>query len=201
MVNNKDCFNEILAALNSVVIPSIDLPQLIFQENYRRFRFFEFDRTLSEYFWEVLQKIADQSNDSYLNVVSIDPDPVEYFYEEFSSFGAVQISVSASADEYYDALNDHPPSFRLDSLFHSDSLTWFPPSARWLIWGVRDYGIAVLAMQDGFAPSVESIASEAGMPILTLDEALSDIVSLNFRNPIDFELFSKELKTNYPSYP
>jgi hypothetical protein len=194
MINDNSLFNAIMETLNSAALVSSELPQRVFRLGYGRFHFFEFDLTFSEKFWAVIQKIAFQSR---INMVSIDPDPVEYFFKEFGQFGAIQVNASATADEYYEALCAHPPSYPLDSLFHSETLAWFPDSALWLVWGERGYGVAVLGLHKDFDSPIDRIARDAGMPLLSLDEALSDIVSLNFRDSAAFEAFSIDFKTNY----
>jgi hypothetical protein len=197
MINDRSLFNAIMETLNSAVSVSSEFPERVFRPGYRRFYFFEFDRTFSEMFWGVIQKIALESLDSRINVVSIDPAPVEYFFKEFGEFGAVQVKATATADEYYETLCTHPPSHKLDSLFHSETLAWFPDSVRWLVWGERGYGIAVLGLDENFDPPINRFAQDEEMPLLTLEEALSEIVSLNFRDPTAFEAFSRKFKTNY----
>lgn len=199
MTDSAPLFHSIYQIYRTAISDQSELPKQIFHSAYRKFYFFEFDRAFSARFWSVLQKLASQSQDTWINVISIDPHPVDYFHKEFGLFGATRVSSLATDDENYEELCSHPPNNHLDSLFHSETLAWFPDSAKWFVFGERAYGIAILGIQNGFAPPMTLIAQESKMPILSLSEALSDIVSLNFRNLVEFEKFSAELKANYPN--
>lgn len=195
MIKDRIMFFEMIKIMKSIVHDSATFPKNVFRSDYGRYNYFEFDVTLSSVFWGFISKAAAQQD--YVNIVSISPDSVEYFYKEFGKYGGARVKVSANADEYYEELYAHPPSSPLDCLFHSEILVWFPDSASWLVWGERSYGIAVMGLRKGSDLSVDKIALDIAMPIFSLDEALSDLVSVNFRDPAAFKSFSMDFKASY----
>ncbi len=71
-------------------------------------------------------------------------------------------------------------------VFNSEVVVWLSPSMKWAIWGERSYGICIV----GLSEEISSYKSES---CLTIDTAISDLVSLNFGNIIPDEVVSKLL--------
>ena len=164
MISDAKQFEAMAGALKSLAETSHRLPERVFRGGYTRFHFFEFDRTLSESFWNFLQPLAVASGGSLLNVVILDPDPITYFGREFGMFGGIQLSTADSSSDYYDALILDPQSSPADALiYNSRVVAWFPNSGRWLLWGERGSGIAVLGLRDGFDAAVDEMARAAGL--------------------------------------
>jgi hypothetical protein len=182
MITDAKQFEALVGELQSLAETSHRLPERIFRGGYSRFQFIEFDRTMSESFWNFLQPLAVASGGSVLNAVILEPDPIAYFAREFGVFGGIQLSTADSASDYYDALAAVPQSSPADAfIYNSRVVAWFPDSGQWLLWGERGIGIAVLGLRDGFDAAVDEMARAAGLPILSLGGML-ELAAVNFKD-------------------
>jgi hypothetical protein len=197
VITSHSEFQQVLDALSSATLTSARMPARVFQLRYDRFRFLEFDLFPSPEFWAMLQRLLEDSHDSKLNVLVLEPDPKNFFYAEFGHFGALQIPANASADVYRGELQSSPQSEPANCLeVLSRVLVWFPPSLRWLIWGERDLEIMVLACVLGFGGPSDSSLEKTGMCLFTPEDAL-EISSPAWRDRIARPRFAQELMSNY----
>lgn len=127
------------------------LPEAVFRTKMDHYLFFEFDFMISPDFWNVINVVARFYSDAFVVVSVVDPDPIQYFYKEFSRCGAFMLSNAADKEVYFSFLEQSPPGSPADALlFNSSIVTWTGAgSDRWAIWGEREVGIGVLgAMGD-----------------------------------------------------
>lgn len=110
------------------------LPGRVFHRDFRWFAFEEFDWAMSGAFWPIMQELAQASGDISLLMAVLDPEPEGYFKKEFGYYNWVNIPISASRDDYWELLSDHPESSPADSfLANSEKVIWLPRSAKWAI--------------------------------------------------------------------
>lgn len=198
IVNDSDTMEKLLTVLGAGAVLRRRLPAPVFKFGYDQFRFLEFDETLSERFWKVLQNLARSSEDSHVNLVVLEPDPVDYFFKRFQRYGALRFEVNAGSTRYAEALETGPASSPADSLlYNSEVITWFPDSCGWLIWGERSRGLAVVSLRDDCTVALGDIFRDAGLPNVSVDEAAVSFISLNFDNTAALQQFARELEQNY----
>lgn len=198
IVEKGEIMKGLLTVLGSGVFLNQRLPALVFRPGYNQFRFLEFDQTLSEHFWSVLQNLARSSQDQHINLVVLEPDPVNYFFKNFKRYGALRFQANSGSTQYVDALEAGPADSPADSLlYNSEVIAWFPDSCRWLIWGERNRGVAVLSLRDNRSVAVEDIFRDAGLPNVSVAQAVMDFVSLNFGDADALQRFAQELERNY----
>ena len=197
-VNDGESMGRLISRLSSIVNLANRLPALVFKLGYDRFRFLEFDVTTSEQFWNTLQGLALSSQDSHVNLVVLEPDPIDYFFKRFQRYGALRFEVSVSPNDYSEALETVPGNSPADALlYNSEVIAWFPDSCNWALWGERSRGVAVFGVKNHCSIPVESILREASLPNVSVDQALMDFVSMNFRDTNALEEFSRTLEQNY----
>lgn len=136
--NNKE-----LIELKEMVISTFNiesnLPEQVFSEKFGDFKFEEFDWTMSGEFWDILKKLAIQTNDNFILIAVLKPNPVEYFYKEFKYYNWIKLPVGLSDDEYYEILQLGPEESPADAVvYNSYTVAWLSPSMKWAIWGERD---------------------------------------------------------------
>jgi hypothetical protein len=202
IICDRERMTGLMTTLRSAAVISNRLPAFVFRPGYRRFRFLEFDITLSDDIWAVLQNLAHSSRDPHVNLAVLEPDPVEYFFDRFHRYGALRLEISSTKNDYYEALAAAPAESAADAfLYNSEVIAWFPDSGAWLIWGERSCGLAVLGLHDDCSAAPDVILKNARIPALPLDQALLDFVPLNFRDMSALDSFLRHLEQNYGAGP
>lgn len=193
-VTEREKFEEAMARLGRVAAVESRLPNQVFRLPVTQFVFVGFTEFPGEEFWAVAQSLTLRSGDSRITVAVLDPDPDDYFHKEFGEFGVIELAVGASTAEYYAELSKAPPGWKADSLdTNSEVLVWFGDNGRWLIWGERSLGVAVIGSLDGLDPSLAD-----SLPIRFLDAAtaLRGLIYQEFRGAIPDE-WRDEFLSNY----
>lgn len=125
------------------------LPEMVFHESLRCFRFEEFDWAMSADFWPSVQALCQSSGDASLLIAVLEPDPLNYYRKEFGYFNWAELSASASSEDYWTLLNRFPNESPADSMLaNSEKVVWLPPSKKWAVWGERSYEVCVLGGRD-----------------------------------------------------
>jgi hypothetical protein len=193
IVQEEKEFKKFYTLVNQIFNDGLRLPNQVFQHFFNRFMFEEFDWAMSADFWNTLLQLATESLDSYILMAVIEPNPVDYFYNEFGYYSWFKLPVNISTDDYWDILSLEPEGSPADALlFNSDVVVWVPPSKKWAIWGERSHGICILATSnDQF-----QLASWR-----SVDEALKEIVPLHYANQKVPRDFAESLRINYSQKP
>ncbi|RFU60510.1 hypothetical protein [Bacillus sp. V59.32b] len=172
------------------------LPSQVFSNKFTCYRFLEFDEAMSHDFWPFIQELGSKSNDPFIINAVLRPDPFEYFYKEFNYFNYTKLPINISEDDYVSILEKGPEGYEADAmLYNSFTVVWASPSMEWAIWGEREFGICIVAINDTAASLKSMLAIDKFKTIE--DAAVMDWISLNFRN---FEVpknIANVLKNNY----
>ncbi|WP_160035375.1 hypothetical protein [Paenibacillus sp. An7] len=137
----------------------------------------DFDHAMSRHFWSELEELIGFFGDSFAIIAVLDPHPVDYYYNEFSQYNWCVLQKGTTADEYWSILEQGPEESPADSiLINSEVIVWISSKMKWAIWGERSYGICVLGLNDG---DISGYESESWF---TMDQAISELLPLNFRN-------------------
>ncbi|MDQ0161186.1 hypothetical protein [Aeribacillus alveayuensis] len=171
------------------------LPNKVFQEKYNYFLFEEFDWTMTDDFWKVIQKISVVTNDDYVITGVIDPDPEEFFYNEYNYYNWAKLPLNLTSEQYLSVLDLGPQKNPYDSIqYISETVFWLSSSNKWAIWGDRSYGVCVLGIQD--INIIEKL-----LPILktwrSIDESVLNWIKINFDNYVIPNDFIDTLTENY----
>lgn len=145
---------------------------------------------MSRDFWNELEELIGLSGDPFAIMAVLDPHPVEYYYNEFSQYNWCILQEETTADEYWNMLEQGPGESPADAIsINSEVVVWISSSMKWAIWGERSYGICVLGFIDG------DICDYECESWFTMDQAITDLVSLNFKNyTVPKEIISKLMK-------
>lgn len=164
------------------------LPTKVFRDEFSRFRFEEFDWAMSSEFWPAMQALCRSSGDTTLLLAVLDPDPLNYYVKEFGYFNWAKLPISASSEEYWELLNQHPEQSPADSLLvNSEKIIWLPPSGEWAIWGERSFEVCVLGCRE----------PNQGDSWHDVDWALETAIPNAFRNKVVPLDFAEKLRRNY----
>lgn len=167
-------------------------PEQVFQPDRHCLGFEEFDWALSGGFWPFVQAVAQACHDTEVLIAVLDPTPSWYF-GEFNYFNWIELPVSASADEYWRAIDTAPPGHSADSvLINSETVLWMGNSERWGIFGERSFGICAFGSDTETNP-----ANVDDVNWRSVDEALTGLVALNFAGQVVPASFADRLRDCY----
>lgn len=166
------------------------LPNQVFKVPFQKTVVLDFDHAMSRSFWSELEELISLSGDSFVIMAVLDPNPVDYYYNEFSRYNWCVLQQGTTADEYWSMLEQGPEESAADAiLINSEVVVWLSSSMKWAIWGERSYGICILGFNNN---DIGDYKSESWF---TMEKAISDLVSLNFRDyTVTEEISSKLMK-------
>ncbi|MFD2671624.1 diadenosine tetraphosphatase [Marinicrinis sediminis] len=189
-ISSKKQFEESLNLIKKVFNYEKRLPEQVFKMEFSKNYVFDFDIVMSSSFWGELERLVTLSDDQHILMAVLDPHPESYYYKEFSQYNWCILSRNFTEKEYWETIESSPEASPADAIvFNSETIVWVSSSMKWAMWGERSYGICILGISDG----VSTFESEVN---LTLEQAINELVSLNFGGEVSKEVVSK-LMMNY----
>lgn len=190
-IKDTNVFEEASHFVSKVFYDKQRLPNQVFRVPFQKTAVLDFDYAMSYHFWDELKRLIDTFGDSYVIMAVLDPHPVDYYYNEFSRYNWCTLNKGTTADEYWNMLNESPIDSPADSIVsNSEVVVWLSSSMKWAIWGERSYGICVA----GFSDEIKDYNKELWF---TMDEAITNLVSLQFKNCIVPEEITSKLMKFY----
>lgn len=192
--SNKE-FEKIRNILNHIFFFDNLLPDQVFHNDYNNFLFKEFDFTMSEDFWNEIKHLANKTNDDFIIMAVLNPNPKSYYYKEFGYYNWAMLDVNISPSQYLDILNICPKDSPADSIFsNSFTIVFASPSMKWAIWAEREEGVCVVAFNSKISYNSLISTLKGWRPF---DNIVIDWIGINYKN---FTLPSKikdKLLKNY----
>ncbi|KJL03768.1 MULTISPECIES: hypothetical protein [Priestia] len=181
--------------LKNIFNTNKELPHQVFNQRCDYYLFEEFYWGMCEEFWPTVQYLTKIFSEKEVTVAVLDPHPTSYFYKEFGYFNYLKLPTSLSSEEYRNVLEIGPEDYPADApYYHSEKIVWFSSSKKWAIWGERSLDICVIGFNEAVlldhlmkSPSKWSY----------LNEAVEDLIGLNFRNMTLPQDFKDSLSKNY----
>jgi hypothetical protein len=176
IINTVQEFDQTQQFIQSVFDTRLVLPQQIFSKEYSNFTLDEYDWTLCDEFWEVIQQLSQLSGDTDIIMAIIDPDPITYYHKKI---GYLKLPTTLTAQEYSDLLWYQSKEHNIDQVhFIANVVAWVPLSRKWAIWGERTYEVCILGFADQSITLPNNILKGKWRP---LHEALEDFIFPHFR--------------------
>ncbi len=193
-IYDVDEYKKYINLINNVFKTSVDLPENIFRDCYNNFLFEEFDWTMTEEFSEKLKQLTKETNDPFVLTAVIEPDPFDYYLNEFGYFNWFKIPTDELGKYYLEALMHYPEESVADSiLYNSQKIVWIVPSAKWAIWGDRSYEICIFGCQVGYQiKNAHTLKTWE-----TVENALEFWIKLSFKDQIISKDFRQQMIYNY----
>lgn len=188
-VQTRSKFNKYKKLIDAIVAPKKKLPDQVFKKTFSDYFFDEFDWSLTDEFWDEIKKLTEVSNDSYVLLAVLDPDPEKYYFKNFHYYNWAVIPVESSSDDYFSLLLREPSENPNDAVhLDSNTVVWLPSSMTWVIWGDRSLGMTILGTD---IPVLSSSAWNR------LSPDYLETISLNFTKKEYFSNFIRRLSLNY----
>jgi hypothetical protein len=194
-VKEANEFKQIYNDINGIFNVEKGLPEQVFNDRFSNFLCEEFDWTMSDKFWDLLKTLAIKSNDDQIFMMVLDPNPVDYYHKEFNYYSCLKFPISIVNTEYFETLEIGPDESPADAiLYNSFTIVWTSPSMKWGIWGQREYGVSIIAINN-------ELDYKEFLPFLNLwktaDEAMNGWMYLEFKDQINPQKFKELFIKNY----
>lgn len=143
---------------------------------------------------EKLKQLAIETNEQFVLIAVLEPNPYEYYFNEFGYFNWVKIPTDVLDDFYFEVLEHSPAESIADSiLYNSQKIVWTVPSAKWAIWGDRDYGVCILGCKVGCDLKIDQIRHDWK----SVENALESWIILSFKEQNIPKEFQMKMILNY----
>ena len=87
-VNEYFKLNDILESIFQL---DKEIPDNVFQKEFRNYLFEQFDNVLCGEFLTTIRGLAEKSKDDYVILAVLKPNPMDYYYKEFSYFNWLKL--------------------------------------------------------------------------------------------------------------
>jgi hypothetical protein len=144
-------------------------------------------------FWTIVSYLACMMNDTSLIVMTLDPDPIGYFFHHFGTFGAAYIDPMSSIQEYWDIVTQDPGCSPADSIeSRGDVVILCGPRGKWGVWNDRHIGLGFVFCSQ--KETLEMVLGHTGTRSLEWN-----LIELIVReNSSDAEAYSERLQRSLP---
>jgi len=182
--------------LDELFIAENTFPERQFKTKYSFFSYLSFDNIFSEDFIESLLSFVMNSDDTVINAVVIEPDCVDYYLKHFGIYGAFELGVESSAEEYLEIINVDPGNSPADAFIHrADRIVFFPRKGGWVLYGDRELEIVLCGFSNMSAKKDFATIFQCG--IMNSPNEVIDYVKDNFINEELLKIFKEKLIANY----
>jgi hypothetical protein len=76
------------------------LPDRVFRHGFARYYVFGYGRMMRNDFAEVLERLAQNARDEAVNYMTVEPDPVKYYYKHCGFYGLASFSAKTVKENY-----------------------------------------------------------------------------------------------------
>lgn len=195
LVCDRDIFDIRRRECESIIDTQSRLPDFVFRRAFDSY--FVIEHTLLHWkeFGDFLYKLSSLYGDALVNYMTVDPDPVDYYYREFSFFGLASFQPSTLTERYNPVMSLGGDAESVESfLAGGDIGVFWGSSQKWGIFCDRvSWEIAVIAVSGNV--DVPAISGFRCMDA----SALSEYMDAQYRrlDPAIAERFMQTFSRNY----
>lgn len=120
------------------------IPENVFNKNFQKFLFLEFDYIYTHTFFNGLLSYLDKKKESHFTFFTTLPDPESFYLKKYGEYSIGIISVFCSYTNYCNFLHKEP----LDLAATSDYVSLFSNLCDWGFWGSKDWEVAIIGFHD-----------------------------------------------------
>jgi hypothetical protein len=129
-------------------------------------------------------------------VAVLKPDPIEYYYKHFGKYPLFTFGKEDTGADFIAAINEDPGDSPADAIIHNSVvIVVHSESCRWLLYGDRDFEIALIASADFDAAS--AVQSSLGAErLFSMTGAIEQLLSVVYRGVVPIDI-RNALLSNY----
>ncbi|MFI5091953.1 MAG: hypothetical protein ACHQIK_00780 [Candidatus Acidiferrales bacterium] len=105
LVVDKEAFSVLSGECEKIINTRKLLPDFVFRRSFAKYFAIEHAHIFKKEFGSFLFKISSILQDESVNYMTLDPDPVDYYYRHFSFFGLASIKRSSLVERYLSAMS------------------------------------------------------------------------------------------------
>lgn len=130
LITDKEAFVALSEECEKVIDTRKRLPDFVFQRPFAKYFAIEHVHILKKEFGSFLSKLSNIFEDESVNYMTLEPDPVDYYYRHFSFFGLASFKPSSLVERYVPVMSreGNADSFRARGgdvgVFWGSSLRW-----------------------------------------------------------------------------
>jgi hypothetical protein len=194
LVVDREAFLVLAEECNKVMDTRKRLPDFVFQHTFAKYFAIEHAHVHRKEFGSFLFKISNIFGDKSVNYMTLEPDPVDYYYRHCSFFGLASFEPSGLVERYVPVMSR---GGNVDSFLHrgGDVGAFWGSSLKWGISCDRiSWEIAVIAVSEPI--DVPTITDFRCMDASWLSDYMNHQYSVT--NPLIALDFTRRFLSNYP---
>lgn len=198
IITSRSDFEAELQKIDRIIDRNAALPDQVFVRRPVAFYIIDFDQLWLEEFFEDAQRLTNRAGDESFTLAVLRPDPDHYYHTEFGKFPLARFSDADTPQRYINELHRDPGGSPADAIAcNSNVILVYPASARWSIYGDRDWEIAIIAVMDD-AIEVNLRRDAQSLRLYTPAEAVNELLPLVYRGAVPEDV-KRSLGCNYGS--
>ncbi len=130
LVTDRNAFLSLRRECETIIDTQKRLPDLVFRRPFAKYFAIQYAEIFGEEFTSLLSTIACSSKDDSVNYMTLEPDPVSYYFQYYDFYGLASFRPSTLAERYLPVMSreGHADSFRVRGgdvgVFWGSSLKW-----------------------------------------------------------------------------
>jgi hypothetical protein len=193
LIVDREAFSALAGECGKVINTGKRLPDFVFQRAFARYFAIEHAHVHRKEFGSFLFKISNIFGDKSVNYMTLEPDPVDYYYRHCSFFGLASFEPSSLVERYVPVMSH---GGNVDSFLYrgGDVGSFWGSSLKWGIFCDRiSWEIAVIAVSEHV--DVPTISDFRCMDASWLSDYIKNQYSI--KNPSIALNFTQRFLTNY----
>lgn len=193
LITDKNVFSALRTQCSTVFDIEKRLPEKVFQNKFERYCAFEHSQIGSESFAAYLVDMACRFSDVTVNYMTLEPDPVDYYFKHCGFYGVASFDPATLIDNYMKIMfrGGSADSFLARG---GDVGVFWGSSLQWGIFCDRiSWELCVMGFYDGLKQSIMNVFDCMNTQLI------GDYISNEYRHkPVVASEFLRSLEKNYP---
>lgn len=104
LITNRKAFSFLSRECEKIIDTSKRLPEFVFRRSFNKYFVIEYAHIYKKEFAAFLSQMSTVHKDEFVNYMSLDPHPVDYYYEHSSVFGLASFRSPSLSERYLPVL-------------------------------------------------------------------------------------------------
>jgi hypothetical protein len=194
LIADREAFSALSGECEKIINTRKRLPDFVFRRSFTRYFAIEHAHIFKKEFGSFLLKLSNIFGDETVNYMTLDPHPVDYYYQRFSFFGLASFKPSRVTERYVPVMSreGNVDSFRSRG---GDVGVFWGSSLKWGIFCDRiSWEIAVIAVSEN-----ADVPTISGVRCMDASRLSDYIKAQYFSKDASIALdFTQRFLANYP---